>query len=144
MRRIWSVAATALLLASSAAARNTNLVLPIEGATKSAVGQEKLFDVPFYFHGQSHPKVKREISVDRVSRSSRGAFRSDESSCHVAFLSSLRELQAQAQDRGADAIIDIKSITKRQPLESATEYRCIAGAMVVHVGLEGTLVELDE
>jgi len=129
-----------LLAATAAQARNTDHVLPVEVAVQSEVGRERLLEMPFYFAGQDHPAVVEEISVQRSNRSTRGVFRSDESSCEIAFLSALRALQARAQQDGADAIIDIRSVTKSQPLESATEYRCVAGATVVHVGLEGTLV----
>lgn len=139
-----AIVVSLLLVASVAQARNTDLVLPVAAAVQSEVGKERLLQVPFYFVGQQHPAVAEELSVARSNRSTRGAFRSDETSCQIALLSVLRELQARAQEVGADAIIDIKSVTKNQPLESATEYRCVAGAMVVHVGLEGKLVKLKK
>jgi hypothetical protein len=51
-------------------------------------------------------------------------------------------LQERAQDEGGDAIVDIVSITRRKKTESASEFRCVAGALIVHVGLRGTIVRL--
>jgi hypothetical protein len=40
-------------------------------------------------------------------------------------------------------VVDIVSVTRDVRSESPTEFRCIAGAMVVHVALEGTAVDLE-
>ena len=42
----------------------------------------------------------------------------------------------------ANAVVDIVSVTWGKQTESATEFRCIAGTFVVHVGLKGKLVKL--
>lgn len=115
--------------------------MPIQGAMESDLGKEKLLDVPVYFAGQSHPAVAKEIGVRETNKSTRGVFRSDEEACRIAFLSAVIQLQKRAQSGAADAVIDIESITRNRPHSSATEYRCIAGSTVVHVGLKGTLVK---
>jgi hypothetical protein len=45
---------------------------------------------------------------------------------------------------GADAVIDIKSITKHNDLESATSYRCAAGGVVANVALTGRVVKFEK
>jgi len=143
MRRlVWVL--SVLAIASPSAARQTNHVMPVQEAVQSDLGRERLSDVPFYFAGQEHPPVVEEVSVARSNRSTRGLFRSDEEACQVAFLSALIQLQARARQERADAIVDIISVTKNRHLTSATEYRCIAGATVVHVGLEGRLVRFQK
>lgn len=132
------------LVASAASARETEYLLPIEEVVESELARERLFDVPFYFHDEEHPAVARRISTDTAHRSTRGVFRSDRSGCRVAFLSALRVLQERARAAGADAVIEIKSVTMDQELASATEYRCVAGTTIVRVGLEGVLVELED
>ena len=65
-------------------------------------------------------------------------------SCQVALLSALRELQEIAQNDGGNAITEIVSITQGKQTESATEYRCVAGGMVVHVGLKAKIVKIGD
>jgi uncharacterized protein YbjQ (UPF0145 family) len=60
----------------------------------------------------------------------------------VAFLSALIVLQQRAMEKGGNAVVDIVSTTRGKKTESASEYRCIAGSVVVHVGLKGKIVTL--
>jgi len=133
------VAAFVILLPLHATARNTEHFFPLAAALASERGN--LIEIPVYLKGQSHPEGS-VIEHVTVSRSSRGVFRGDEASCHVAALSVLRELQEHARRSGGDAIIDIVSTTRGTTTESATDYRCVAGAIVVHVALRGTIVKL--
>ena len=144
MRRLVTVLFGSILALApvSAHARNTEHFYPVEEARTSELGEARLLDVPFYMKGQKHPKVKQTLSEVNTDRSTRGAFRSDNSSCQVAFLSALIVLQQRALEKGGDAIVDIVSTTRGKKTESATEYRCIAGAMIVHVGLRGKIVKL--
>ncbi len=141
-----STVACALLLSvvpGAASARDTELFLPVSEAVSSELAQARLFDVPYFFKGQVAPQVAERLQQVDTSQSTRGAFRSDEESCNVAFLSALRVLQERAQLKGGSAIVDIVSTTRGKRTESATDYRCVAGSMVVHVGLKGTLVKLQ-
>ncbi len=135
--------AAVMLLPAVAGARETEHLYPVGHATESAAGQQHLIDVPFYLKGQAHPGVEKTLLHVTMERSTRGAFRSDQGSCDVAFLSALRALQDRAQQEGADAIVELVSTTHSKETESATDYRCVAGSMVVHVGLKGTFVKLQ-
>jgi hypothetical protein len=140
-RVLLLIAIVAVSMSAPAEARNTELMFDVKEAIENGAGNANLLDIPYYFVGQSHPGVAKKIGTWASNRSSRGAFRSDESSCQVAFLSSLIRLQERAKSEGGNAIIDIRSVTRGTKTESATQYRCVAGAVVVHVGLEGTVVE---
>ena len=129
-------------LPGAAGARNTEHLLPVSDAVSSELGQAHLIGVPYFFKGQAGPPVAEQLLQLDTSQATRGAFRSDEESCNVAFLSALRVLQDRAQLEGGDAVIDIVSITRRKRTESPTQFRCVAGAMVVHVGLRGMIVRL--
>ena len=131
-----------LALAAPAAARNTEHFFSAKEAAGSEKGQQYLLDVPFYLKGESRPGIAKSISEMTSERTASGAFRGDEASCHSAFLAALKTLQQRAQESGADAVVDIVSVTRGQTTESASDYRCIAGAVVVHVGLKGKLVKL--
>jgi hypothetical protein len=132
------------LAATPAEARDTEVLLSAKTAAESELGQSALFDVPFFMKGEKHPPVENEIKQVSTNQSTRGAFRGDDSSCRVAFLSSMKVLQSRAQDAGGDAVIDIVSITRHKKTESSTDFRCVAGTFVVHVGLRGTIVRLKK
>lgn len=146
MRRVLLAAmfCACLLAPVLASARETEHIYPVADATESELGKVKLYSTPFYMKGQKHPPVEKVVFELNTEQSTRGAFRSDESACQVAFLSSIRELQRQAEERGADAIVDVVSTTWNKQTESPTHYRCIAGTFVVHVGLKGKLVKLKK
>lgn len=130
----------AVLTAVPADARNTEHLFDVKDAIDHGTGNANLLDIPYYMKGQAHPGVAKKIGTWTSNRSSRGAFRSDEASCQVAFLSALIRLQERAKSEGGNAIIDIVSVTRNTRTESATQYRCVAGGIIVHVGLEGTVV----
>jgi hypothetical protein len=141
IRTLLLVATIAASMATPAEARNTELMFDVKDAIENGHGNANLLDVPYYFVGQSHPGVAKKIGTWASNKSTSGAFRSDEVSCQIAFLSAVIQLQTRAQAEGGNAVIDIKSITRGTKLESATQYRCVAGAVIVHVGLEGTVVK---
>jgi hypothetical protein len=138
-----SALALALLLPLAAQARNTEVFLSAESAVQSEHAADYLLDVPYYLRGQPGAPGGKALSTVTTEQSTRGAFRSDAASCRVAFLTALRNLQERAQRAGGDAVVDIVSVTRGKRSESPTDFRCIAGAMIVHVGLEGTIVGLD-
>ena len=144
MKRIFRLMAAIALVSAplEAAARQTEHLFSAEEAKTSELGKARLFSVPFYMKGQKHPPVAKVLSEMTSEQSTRGAFRSDAASCQVAFLSAIRDLQSKATEKGGDAVIDIVSITWNKLTESADQYRCVAGSMVVHVGLKGKIVKL--
>jgi len=122
--------------------RDTEVILPVSGAVESDL-KNHLTGVVFYMKGEKHPAVAKEFATVSADRSTRGAFRSDVASCHVAFLSSMRALQDRATQQGGDAIINVVSVTRGEHTESASNFRCVAGSVIVHVGLKGTIVKLE-
>lgn len=147
MRALWVtvfLTSTLLLLFSvPASARDTDVMLNAKAAAESETGKAALFSIPFYMKDQKHPRVAKKLIEVSTNQSTRGAFRSDEKSCEVAFLSSMKVLQQKTQEAGGDAIIDIVSITRGKQTESPTDFRCVAGTMVVHVGLKAQIVKLE-
>jgi len=141
MIRALALACTlAVLAATPVQARDTEHLFDVKDAIEHGTGNANLLDIPYFMKGQAHPGVAKKIGTWTSNRSTRGAFRSDEASCQVAFLSALIRLQERAKAEGGNAIVDIVSVTRNTRTESATQYRCVAGAIVVHVGLEGTVV----
>jgi hypothetical protein len=140
VRVIAAFSALVFFASADALARNTEHLFSVKTAVESATGREKLLDVPFYFAGQKHPGKHEVIGEWKANRSTRGIFRSDAQACQIAFLSALIALQERAEREGGDAIVGIKSMTRGVETSSASKYRCVAGATVVHVALSGTVV----
>ena len=129
-----------ILSAGMTNARETDLKLPVQHALETSVAKKKLLDIPFFMAGQKHDKVVKDLGVFKSSKTSSGFSKSDQEGCDQAFLSALITLQQRAKKEGGDAIVEIKSVTKDSNVESATEYGCLAGAMIVRVALEGRIV----
>jgi len=144
MRGIRSVIVMGVCLfaASPAAARDTFHDLSVDEATRSELGGEKLLELPFYMKGQKHPAIAQDLGVFTSNRRTNAFNKSDEKACEIAFLSAVIALQERARRQGGDAVVDIRSITKHNDLESPTQYRCVAGAFVANVALEGRVVRL--
>ena len=144
MRRLVLAALASLTIAApfAASARDTEVFLPVSEALQADAKGHLLSTVKFYMKGQNHPEVAKQLLTISTDRATRGAFRSDEDSCRVAFLSSMRVLQDRAVQEGADGIINVVSTTRGTMSESASDFRCVAGFAIVHVGLKGTLVKL--
>ncbi len=142
LRTIAAFLALTFFLPADALARQTELFFSVSDAVNSPVGKQKLLDVSFYFAGQKAPRRKTVLGEWTANRSTRGLFRSDSNACQIAFLSALIALQERARSEGGDAVIDIVSATRGSETSSATEYRCVAGVTVAHVGLAGTVVRL--
>ena len=146
MRARVLVAGFAVLLAfaPSALARSDFTDLPAQAAAESALGKEKLLPVPFFLAGQKHPAVAKELGEFKSNKRSNAFGKSDSEACQVAFLSALISLQERAQKEGGNAVVDIKSVTKDKELVSATDYRCVVGAIIANVALTGKIVQLKK
>ncbi|MEZ4281283.1 MAG: excinuclease ABC subunit A [Myxococcota bacterium] len=133
----------ALLLASAGAAGAADQMLDLPVAEAKASGHASaLLDIPFYMAGESHPPVAREIGSWPTNQRTNAFGKASTDACQRVFISAIRSLQLRAQREGGDAIVDVRSNTKNVVFESATEYRCAAGAVVANVALTGTVVKL--
>ncbi len=144
MRRVdlISLAMAFFMVPAAALARDSEVLLPAQETIKSEHGKAFLLDIPIYMKGAKTPAIKKKLQQQTTNQSTRGAFRSDEESCRVAFLSAAKVLQKSAQQAGGNAVVDVVSITRRKETEDKTNFRCVAGAFVVHVGLRGQIVKL--
>ncbi len=133
-----------MLAASTANARSTFRDLDVKQAAESELGKQKLLDVPFFMMGQKHSKTGRDFGVFTSNRRTNAFGKSDEEACKIAFLSAIIALQSRAEEMGGDAVVDIKSTTKHNDLESATHYRCAAGSVIANVVLTGQVVKFEK
>ncbi len=139
-----SIIAAFVIPAVTAHARNTEHFYSEEEAVEEGEGNAPSTSIPFYLEGQAHPPAVRVIGTWTANRPARGFLRSDEASCQVAFRPAIISLQKRAKDEGGNGIIDIVSVTRGKETSSSSDYRCVAGATVVHVALRGTVVEFVE
>ncbi len=147
MKRSIIVLATSLALVTigpGASGRATFLDLDVQTAVASSLGRERLLGVPFYMKGQAHPAVVEDLGQLRSNKRTNAFNKSDEAACQIAFLSAVIAFQESAQAMDGDAIVDLRSITKGNELESATQYRCVAGNVVANVALSGRVVRLEK
>ena len=140
----FALAGALLLFASPGDARNTFHDLDVAKARAEGAGHENVSDLPIYMHGQNHPAVAEDLGVFTANRSTNAANKSDEAACQIAFLSAVISLQDRARSLGAHAVIDVRSVTRNQKLESPTQYRCVAGTFVAGVALEGRMVNFKK
>lgn len=136
------IAVACLCEPSSATARETDTLLPARAASESEQGLRFLLPVPFFMQGEPHLEIEEELGTAEASRASSGAFRSDRDSCNAAFLDALKVLQQSTLDAGGNALVDVVSTTRGVTSDSPTDFRCVAGAAVVHVGLRGRMVRI--
>jgi hypothetical protein len=138
------LAACIALAGSEALARNTFVDLDVAEARSEGHGRENLLDVPAFMLAQTHPAIAKDLGVVEANRSTNAFNKSDRAACQIAFLSALIALQERARLEGGDAVVDIRSVTRGNPLESATQFRCVAGNVVAAVALQGRIVKLKK
>ncbi|MFO0689808.1 MAG: excinuclease ABC subunit A [Myxococcota bacterium] len=130
-------------LASAAPVRAADQMLDLAVAdAKASRHASALLDVPVYMAGEKHPAVAQKIGSWPTSQRTNAFGKAKTDACHRVFISALRVLQQRAQREGGNAVIDVESSTMSQPLKSATQFRCAAGALMANVALTGTVVKL--
>jgi hypothetical protein len=142
IRRLAAASLALMFAAASASARTTFHELDVAKAKAEGTGHEKLLDIPVLMAGEKHGAVAKDFGVFRSNRRTNASNKTDEEACQIVFLSALIQLQSRARELGADAVVEVVSITRDEPFSSATQYRCAAGAIVANVALEGRLVKL--
>jgi hypothetical protein len=142
LRRLGAASLALLLGAVPAAARTTMYDLDVAKAKSEGRGHEKLLPIAVFMAGEKHGAVAQEYGTFRSNRRTNASNKGDEEACQIAFLSALIALQTRARSLGGDAVVEVRSVTRNDPLASATQYRCAAGAVVANVALEGRVVKL--
>jgi hypothetical protein len=137
------VVAISFLATSHAMARDTRHMFSLAEAlnTPDAV-QRVTGDVKMIFGHRPHPAVARTFGTFTSNKKTNAFNKSDKGACEWVFLSAILSLQDRARKEGGDAVINIHSYYKKQPIWSQTQYMCSAGTFVAGVALRGTVVKL--
>jgi uncharacterized protein YbjQ (UPF0145 family) len=127
------------------ASRDEHLRLPIQAALeKSQSYRTKVeYDVRMFFGKQKLPRVAKRMATFSANTKSNAVGKPDQEACDIAFISAVAELQEHARRAGGNAVIDIRSVYRGENLDSANDYVCGAGTIMVGVTLEGTVVKLE-
>lgn len=128
-------------LATPASAADAMLELPVADARASSHASA-LLDVPFFMAGEKHDAVASKIGEWPTNQRTNAFGKAKTDACNRVFISAIIALQKRAQVEGGNAVVDVYSNTKNQKFESATLFRCAAGAVVANVALKGTVVKL--
>ena len=148
MKNVFAAAlATGLLLgASTASARDSLVEQSFAQLLASPEAKAAGIDgsVRFYLAGQAHPKVLQTFGSDRSNKKTNAANKSDEVACAHAALSVLRALQDKAQSLGANAVVDMVSLTNSGEIKSASNYSCRAGNIIAGVAMKGSYAKVGK
>lgn len=114
-------------------------------AQAGSLGKAKLKPgIKLFMKGEAHPKVVKTLGEFKSNQRTNGFGKSAQVACDTAFISALISLQGRAEKEGGNAVVDIFTITKDKPFESAEQYSCIKGGFVTNVALKGTVAILVE
>lgn len=148
MKKNIIVMATAgmLLAASAASARDTLVEQSFAQLLASPEAQAAGIDgsVRFYLAGQPHPKVLQSLGGDRSNKKTNAANKSDQAACAHAALSVLRAFQDKAKSLGANAVVDMVSLTNSGEISSSTNYSCRAGSIIAGVAMKGSYAKIGK
>jgi hypothetical protein len=131
--------------ATCAEARDERLLFPIADALADSGLQMKVNpDVKLYFGKQPFPEPAENFGLYTSNKKTNFFNKSDKEACQLAFVSALISLQERAEKLGGNAVINIRSIYRKDQFISETEYECGAGIVVGGVSLRGEIVLLSQ
>jgi hypothetical protein len=113
-----AIAALALVAFGAAEARDDRQKFPIKAALKKSDAYKE--------------KIEKTNAFNK----------SDQEACDIAFISAAAALQDRARREGGSAVVNIRSVYKKEDVASETEYLCGSGAVMAGVALRGTVVTL--
>jgi uncharacterized protein YbjQ (UPF0145 family) len=136
-RKHFMLAATAVMTLAGCATQVVSLPLgPV--VAQPAAGSS----VAIYFGSQPHPAVANQLGQAshsvRIARAEGG----NDVSCNKVLADALDELRADAQKKGANAVINVKTRFHTTESDSATDYTCGVSQSAAAIAVSGDLVVL--
>lgn len=141
---ITAIAAMSFVSYATAAGRDDHIKLPIQGALekgqsyKDTVGS----DIKLFWGTQKTPAIAQKMGEFTSNKKTNAANKSDQEACDLAFISAVIALQQRARKEGGNAVVNIRSVYKKEDSDSPTDYVCGAGRIMAGVALRGTVVKL--
>ena len=142
MKHAWML--SLLLLAGQAqAARDERLFFSIEDVYANDDLKLRINpDVKLYFGNQASPPAEESFGTYTTNKKTNFFNKSDKEACEIAFVSAVIALQERAQKKGGNAVVNIKSVYRKDNFVSDKEYECGAGTVMGGVALQGEIVRL--
>lgn len=131
----------ALIATGAAQARDTEHKLPIKDVIEGPEAA-KFSNVKFYFGKQPAPAVEKSLGEFTTSQKTNAFNKTDEEACRWVMASALKRLAESAAQKGADAVINVRSNYNNIQFSSETEYECHAGGIMAGVALKAEFVKL--
>jgi len=146
MKYFFSIISISLaLIATEAHSRDTKHFFSVKSVFDNPKYQEHITPSVKMFFGEEKPtQLVKIISTKELTNKKTNAFlKSDQTACEWAFLSAIKQLQAQAQSLGGNAVVNIESYYKKDSFVSNDQYECHAGAVMAGVALRGDVVVIE-
>jgi uncharacterized protein YbjQ (UPF0145 family) len=133
------------IFTGTAHARNVQLILPIAAALEAAdIPDRPTGSVKFFFGNQASPQIMTNLDSYVAAPRTSAMGKSDQRACQEALLWTLVAMEKRAQQKGANAVVNIASFYKKHEMSSATEFECHVGNVIVSVVLKGQLVKIAD
>ena len=138
MKRTYVLGALAVVALTQAGCATQVMSVPL-----AAAGGQSRGGVPIYFGQQDHPPVKSQLgdvsySV-RIARKVAGP----EDACHEALAEAVRKLRTAANERHANAVIDVSTRFHSTETNSSSDFTCGVSPSAAAIAVRGQLVVLD-
>lgn len=126
-----------------AAATLTGCATQVKSLPLAAAGGESRGGAPVYFGTQNHPAVKRALGdVSYSVRIARKVSAPDDA-CREALAQAIGKLRAAAGERGANAVIDVKTRFHSTESNSSQDFTCGVSPSAAAIAVSGRLVVLE-
>jgi uncharacterized protein YbjQ (UPF0145 family) len=117
-------------------------MLPIAAALEAKdIPDRPTGSVKFFFGNQASPQILTKLESYVATPKTSAMGKADQRACHEALLWTLVAMEKRAQQKGANAVVNIVSFYKKNEISSATEFECHVGNVIVSVVLKGDLVK---
>lgn len=109
----------------------------------AAAGAQSTGGVRVYFGSQDHPAVKSQLGdVSYSVRIARKVAGADEA-CHQVLAEAVQKLRKAAQDRNANAVINVSTRFHSTETDSSTDFTCGVSGSAAAIAVKGQLVVLE-
>jgi hypothetical protein len=138
--RLLLAASTLAMLTPAAHARTEVVTYPIQPVLQS---QPFASGVALYFGNQAHPAVLSTLGEVTKSAHPPRKTATQVEICNATLADALRQLANTAHDRGANAVINIKTSFHSNESNDETNYTCGVSSVSAALRVRGELVTVD-
>lgn len=138
MKRTGVLSALAVMALTLAGCATQVKSLPL-----AAAGGESRGNVPVYFGQQNHPAIRTRVGDVSYSVRIARKVASPDDACHEALAEAVQKLRAAANERHANAVIDVSTRFHSTQSDSSSEFTCGVSPSAAAIAVSGQLVVLE-